>query len=249
MGELLGGAADRGELFLDYQPICNTDTGDISGVETLLRWHSGELGRISPADFIPVAERTGAIIEIGGWVLRQSIESMSGLLRRHSDFTLHVNVAPLQLFDPHLVGAVEKLLQSSAVSPSQLVLEITESAITGDASHAFATLTELRDIGVGLAIDDFGSGQSSLARLYSLPFTKLKIDKSIIDSVSATERGRVIVDSIVDMAHKLGLAVVAEGVESADQQDALRAIGCDKVQGFLLHKPISLMDLQSVVAA
>lgn len=232
-----------GQLRLVFQPICHAQTGVISEVEALLRWDDPDRGPISPADFIPIAEQSGLIVGLGEWVLRQACSIIASLHASGERVRLNVNVSPRQLADPGFADTVVCALADSGLAASSLVLEITESAIVGSGETLVAELQRLREIGVGLAVDDFGTGHSSLGRLHSLPFTTLKVDKSLIDGLGQGRGGDIIVDAVVGMAHALGLSVVAEGVEEEPQLARLRTLRCDLIQGFVLHRPLPLADL------
>lgn len=232
------------QLRLVYQPICQTGSGVITEVEALLRWDDPERGAISPADFIPVAEQSGLIVGLGEWVLRQACAAIATLNADGASVRLNVNVSPRQLADPGFADAVLAALAESGLVAGDLVLEITESAIVGSGETLVAELQRLREIGVGLAVDDFGTGHSSLGRLHSLPFTSLKVDKSLIDGLGEGRGGDIIVDAVVGMAHALGLTVVAEGVEEMHQLARLRDLKCDLIQGFVLHRPLPFGDLK-----
>ncbi|MBB1088326.1 EAL domain-containing protein [Lysobacter sp. SG-8] len=230
---------DRGELHLVFQPQLSLDEQRITGVEALLRWHSDEHGTISPAQFIPLAEETGMILEIGEWVLHQAC---SQLLRWRAqgfnDLTMAVNVSALQLLRGDLPRVVERVLRETGIPPGTLELELTESVIMANAEQTAATLGALRNLGVGLAVDDFGTGYSSLAYLKRLPLTSLKIDKEFIDDLSEGSDDAAITSTVIAMAHSLGLNVVAEGVEDVQQMQFLRENGCDEVQGYWLARPL-----------
>lgn len=230
---------DRGELRLVFQPKLSLATSRITGVEALLRWHSPEHGEISPAQFIPLAEESGLILEIGEWALR---EACSVLKRwRHNgldQLTMAVNVSALQLLRGNLPKTVARTLIESGVPAEQLQLELTESVIMANAEQTSATLQALRSIGVGLAIDDFGTGYSSLAYLKRLPINTLKIDKEFIDDLTHDPEDEAITSTVITMARSLGLTVVAEGVETVDQMRFLREQGCDEIQGYWLARPL-----------
>lgn len=244
MEERLRGALASGDqLRLVFQPICTADTRQITEVEALLRWDDPKRGPISPVEFIPVAEHCGVIVALGEWVLREACHTVAGLGPIGLGLRLNVNVSPRQLADPGFADVVARTLEHSGLPPAQLVLEITESVIVGSGETLTAELDRLRELGVGLAVDDFGTGHSSLARLHALPFTTLKIDKSLIDGIGGDRGGDIIIDAIIGMAHGLALSVVAEGVELPDQLDRLRDLGCDLIQGFLLHQPMAEPEL------
>ncbi|MEO7127032.1 MAG: EAL domain-containing protein [Nakamurella sp.] len=240
-------AATDGELRLVYQPICDADTTEVTEVEALLRWDDPVHGAISPADFIPVAEKCGLIVSLGAWVLREACRTIASVRDSDPTLRLSVNVSPQQLVDPGFADLVGAALNDTGLPADRLVLEITESAIAGSGEMLEAELDKLRGLGVGLSVDDFGTGHSSLARLHALPFTTLKIDKSLIDGIGDRDGGDIIVDAVVRMSHGLGLTVVAEGVEQPRQLIRLRQIGCDLIQGYLLHRPMPFEDLRAVL--
>jgi diguanylate cyclase (GGDEF)-like protein/PAS domain S-box-containing protein len=230
---------DRGELRLVFQPKLSLAHSRITGVEALLRWTSPEHGEISPAQFIPLAEESGMILDIGEWALR---EACSVLKRwRHNgldQLTMAVNVSALQLLRGNLPKTVARTLIESGVPAEQLQLELTESVIMANAEQTSATLQALRTIGVGLAIDDFGTGYSSLSYLKRLPINTLKIDKEFIGDLTHDPEDEAITSTVITMARSLGLTVVAEGVETADQMRFLRQHGCDEIQGYWLARPL-----------
>lgn len=241
--ERLREAEGTEQLSLVYQPICDAHTGEIVEVEALMRWWHPEAGQVSPAEFIPVAEQSGMILSLGAWALRRACHDIAGLNGRGRRLRVNVNVSPRQLADPGFADIVTSSLDSSGLPAERLTLEITEGAISGSNQTIADELEELRRLGVGLAVDDFGTGHSSLSRLHSLPFTTVKVDKSLIDGVAGVRGGDVIVHAVVGMAHGLGLMVVAEGVEQPEQLDRLRELGGDLIQGFLLHRPLPLHEL------
>ena len=241
--ERLRAAEGTDQLSLVYQPICDAHTGEILEVEALLRGRHPEAGQVSPAEFIPVAEQCGLILPLGAWALKTACRDIAGLGRCGRPVRLNVNVSPRQLADPGFSAVVAGALIASGLPAERLTLEITEGVIAASNQTIAAELEELRRLGVGLAVDDFGTGHSSLARLHSLPFTTVKVDKSLVDGVAGVRGGDVIVHAVVGMAHGLGLVVVAEGVEHQEQLDRLREIGGDLIQGFLLHRPMPLAEL------
>jgi len=236
-----------GEMSLAYQPLCEVDSGAIVEVEALLRWDDPQLGRVSPAEFIPVAEQSGLIVSLGEWVVRTACRDIADLTGARGPLRLNVNVSPRQLADSGFASVVAGALADSGLSADRLVLEITESVLVGSGETFNGELEQLRQIGVGLAVDDFGTGHSSLARLHALPFTTLKVDKSLIDGIGGAHGGDVIVDAVIGMAHGLEMSVVAEGVEHQHQLDRLQELGCDLIQGYLLHRPLSLGHLREVL--
>jgi EAL domain-containing protein (putative c-di-GMP-specific phosphodiesterase class I) len=211
------------------------------GVEALLRWQHPTLGPISPARFIPVAEQSGLIVEIGEWVLEEACrQAATWRAAGHTDFVMAVNLSPRQLSSPQLAATVETALRVNGVPPSALCLEITESAIMEHPEAAQRILQGLKALGVRLAIDDFGVGYSSLSHLkYLLPVDVIKIDKSFVDGLLESRDARAIITAIIQLAHALGVIAVGEGIETAEQADALRELGCHVAQGYHFAKPMA----------
>jgi diguanylate cyclase (GGDEF)-like protein/PAS domain S-box-containing protein len=232
-------ALERNQFVLHYQPKFNLASGQLVGVEALLRWNDPLTGLVPPARFIPVLEETGLIFEAGRWVIQQAIED-HGRWRRagYPDVRIAVNVSPLQLRDGSFATDIERYVCSNPYVSSGLELEITESLIMEDVKRSIAALQVIRAFGITIAIDDFGTGYSSLSQLAKLPVDTLKIDGSFIFDMSAAPAGLTLVSTIINLAHSLGLKVVAEGVEKEDQEEMLRRLACDEVQGYLYSKPI-----------
>jgi diguanylate cyclase (GGDEF)-like protein/PAS domain S-box-containing protein len=229
---------DRGELRLVFQPRLSLTTRRITGVEALLRWTSEDYGEIPPNQFIPLAEESGLILEIGEWVLLDACRT----LRRWQDagatgLTMAVNVSVLQLLRGDFGESVRRVLAETGVAPQALELELTESVLMANAEQAGAKLQALREMGVSLAIDDFGTGYSSLAYLKRLPITTLKIDKTFVTDLNRDPDDTAITTTVITMAHSLGLTVVAEGVETETQLRFLDHFRCDEVQGYWLSRP------------
>ena len=224
------------EFFLDYQAQCDTD-GVVFGCEALVRWHSAEFGLVSPADFIPVAEETGLIRDLGVRVLDMAVRQIARWRQQGRHLTLAVNLSPLQLESDNLVAHIEALLLAHAVPADALELEITESAIVGDHEHHAATLQRLAELGIQLAIDDFGTGYSSLAYLARLPVHRLKIDRAFVQALPDDSRNATICRTIIELGRMLDLTVLAEGIESREQADWLKVNGCQEFQGFLFGRP------------
>lgn len=220
-----------------YQPQLDLRDGRISGVEALVRWTHTSLGALTPDAFIPLLEQKGRIRDLTLHVMAQGLADAAGWGERGPPLSLAVNVSALLLSDTGFVRAVRDLLERSAFPPERLTLEITESAAMSDPAAAIASLESWRSLGVGISIDDYGTGQSSLSYLQKLPATEIKIDKSFVASVAEDPRNAVMVRSTIAMAHELGLAVVAEGVEDEACLDQLRAMRCDTVQGYLIGRP------------
>jgi diguanylate cyclase (GGDEF)-like protein len=240
-------ALERRELSLHYQPKMALRAGRAVGVEALLRWHHPERGSISPADFIPVAEETGLIVPIGAWVLEQAAsQAASWRARTGVSVPVAVNLSARQLVDHRLTEVVADVLGATGAVPDDLILEITESAVLQDAESASHQLNALRTMGVRIAVDDFGTGYSSLSYLQRLPIDELKIDRSFVQRIGDRSTG-AIVGSIVDLAHAIGLTVVAEGIETEDQLSRLVDLDCDEGQGFFLGRPRPWADTARVL--
>jgi diguanylate cyclase (GGDEF)-like protein/PAS domain S-box-containing protein len=234
-------ALEQGQFCLHYQPIIALEGRRIVGFEALLRWQHPQRGLVSPSEIIPVAEETGLIVPLGWWVLRTACRQMADWQARYRPdppLTMAVNFSSRQLLQPNLVHQVEGVLRETGLDPRCLKLEITESAIIDGPEHAAALLARLRALGVRVAIDDFGTGYSSLSYLHRFPIDTLKIDRSFVQQLRDGHRSEI-VDTIVTMAHRLALDVVAEGIETDEQHAQLRALRCEYGQGFLFHMPVS----------
>jgi diguanylate cyclase len=226
------------QLFLLYQPKIDLKNGLIAGLEVLTRWQHPELGLIPPDEFIPVAERTGLIIPLTLWVLHQSLLQCRAWNDMGIDTGIAVNLSMWNLEAQELPDQIVGLTKSIGMPADKLELEITESAIMGDPQRTMRTLTLIRDLGVRFTIDDFGTGYSSLAHLRKLPVTGMKIDKSFVQNMESDRDNAVIVRSIIDLAHNLGLKVTAEGVETQEAKDMLVGFECDEAQGYYYSYPI-----------
>jgi EAL domain-containing protein (putative c-di-GMP-specific phosphodiesterase class I) len=225
---------ENGEFVLHYQPEMQISTSRMIGVEALLRWDHPSRGLLLPGDFLPVAEETGLIFSIERWVLREACRQMRSWQERFptdSTLTVSVNLSPRHFMHPNLVGEVYRVLEETQLPPESLILEIKESALQDDALAAGVTLQALKKLGVKLAVDNFGTGFSSVSYLKSFPLDKLKIDRSFTANLQADE-DRPIVEAMVSLAHALNLTVVAEGVETARQLMHLKGMNCDEAQGF-----------------
>ncbi|MCJ2072857.1 EAL domain-containing protein [Methylobacterium sp. J-030] len=227
-------AVSRGELELVYQPQTRIETGAVMGFEALLRWHHPERGSVSPALFVPIAEETGAILEIGAFVLHEACRTAA---LWPQPLAIAVNVSAVQLHNPHFVQFVHGALFESGLAPERLEIEITETALIRDPARALLTLRQLKALGVRIAMDDFGTGYSSLSNLRSFPFDRIKIDSSFIKAVHSNPQGAAIVRSVLGLGRGLGLAVVAEGVETDEELSFLAAEHCTIAQGYLLGRP------------
>jgi diguanylate cyclase (GGDEF)-like protein/PAS domain S-box-containing protein len=235
----LRNALERGEFELHYQPKLDLDSGGIVGVEALLRWHSQTLGAVSPAKFIPVAEEMGLIVPIGDWVLRTACtQGRAWLQQGLAPLTMAVNLSPRQLRDPKLIDKIGSVLRESGFPAERLELELTEGLIMDNVAGNRDTLAAIRSLGVSLSIDDFGTGYSSLAYLAQLPVQTLKIDRAFIAALDDGPNAVALVTAIMTLAHSLKLSVVAEGVETAAQQDLLAQLQCDQIQGYFFSRPV-----------
>ena len=245
----LRGAVERREFVLLYQPQADLRTGRVLGVEALIRWRHPTRGTVSPATFIPLAEETGLIVPIGDWVLNEACRQLRDW--RHAGLhalSVGVNVSARQITDGSLAGRVSRALQAHGVAAASLDLEVTESLIMGDMERAVATMRELHELGVQLSIDDFGTGYSSLSALRHFPVGRLKIDRSFITDLATDEDGRAVVGAIISLGQKMGLRVIAEGVETIEQMAFLRDNHCDEVQGYYLSKPVVAAAIPAVIA-
>jgi diguanylate cyclase (GGDEF)-like protein len=236
-------AVDEDELVLLYQPIATTGDAHELHAETLVRWWHPTRGLVSPSEFIPFAEQTGYIRAITQWVMAHAIAQCSAWRREGLAMNVSINISARDLSDPELPDRFGTMLRKHGCSPSWITLELTESAILDDPDNALENLRRLHDLGCRLAIDDYGTGYSSLAYLRRLPVHELKIDKSFIVGMAHNSDDAVIVRSTIDLAHNLGLTVVAEGVEDEATLERLRALGCDRVQGYLMSRPLAVADV------
>ena len=231
-------AIDNNELFLAYQPKIDLAAGRVVGVEALSRWQHPKLGLIPPDQFIPMAERTGFIKPLTMWGLDAALNQSRSWPEQGLEIPVAVNVSARTLQDMNLPDRINELLKGHGVTPARLELEITESVIMANPAHALEILTRISHMGVALYIDDFGTGYSSLSYLKKLPVTTIKIDKSFVIHMIASANDATIVRSTIDLAHDLGLKVVAEGVEDSDIWDSLVELGCDVAQGYYMSRPL-----------
>jgi len=243
-------ALDRGELVVHYQPTVQVASGAIRGFEALVRWQHPRRGMLGPMEFIPLAEETGLIIDIGRWVLSQACRQAFEWQQAYAPtLTIAVNVSARQLRDRSLVADVRDALRASGLTAESLTLEITESILMDNSDAAIGRLHELKALGVRLAIDDFGTGYSSLNYLRALPVDIVKIDKVFIDGVESDREARGLIEAILSMAATLDLQAVAEGVESLDQAIRLEQLGSPLVQGFYYAQPLSADAAESLMSA
>jgi diguanylate cyclase (GGDEF)-like protein len=238
-------ALDKDEFVLHYQPKVNLHSGEITGVEALIRWNDPQTGLVPPDMFIPILEETGLIYDVGLWALQQALRDYL----RWRDAGLHavriaVNVSPLQMRHPRFIAMIEQIVASDSRAGQGLELEITEGMIMADMPQAISSLQAIRALGISIAIDDFGTGFSSLGYLSKLPIDTLKIDRMFITDMATDQQGLSLVSTIITLAHSLQLKVVAEGVETEEQSHLLRLLKCDEMQGFLFSKPLAVAALQ-----
>lgn len=228
------------QVFVQYQPQVSLVTGQVLGVEALARWNHPEYGMVSPAEFIPIAEDSRLISELGRQVLRSACQQLAAwsTALHGRPFSMTVNVSPRQLSDPDFIAEVQTIVQQTGVSLTSLCLELTESALTNSESEVIKTLNQLHQMGIYVAIDDFGTEYSSLARLRDLPIEVLKIDRSFIDGLGTEAGDTAIVSSILSLAFATGKHVIAEGIERVEQALALRSMGCGVAQGYLFSRPV-----------
>ena len=231
---------EKSELFLEYQPQLDVRRGHIFGVEALVRWQCGRLGLIRPDRFIHLAEETGLIVPMGEWILREACREFQGWRKQWTGLTsLSVNLSAVQLRQPGLLAMVERVLTETGMGRGSLILEITESALVSNPEEAITTLNALSRLGVGVSIDDFGTGYSSLSYLKRFPVSELKIDRSFVDGLASNADDVAIAQAVIALAHSLNLDVIAEGVETAEQLSVIERLGCHRVQGYYIGRPMS----------
>ena len=240
-------AIEKNELEAHYQPKVDISSNKLIGMEVLIRWRHHAFGLISPLDFIPIAEESGLIVEIGEWVLREACTQTKAWQDDGYKLDIAVNVSAGQ-FDSKLAETVRRIISETGLAATCLNLEMTESAIVKNADFAIKTLIDLKAIGIKISIDDFGTGYSSLGQLKNLPIDVLKIDKSFIDDITTNHDDAALVRAIISLAHNLRLKVVAEGVETEEQLQFLNLLRCDEYQGYLFSKPLPPDDFSRLLA-
>jgi EAL domain-containing protein (putative c-di-GMP-specific phosphodiesterase class I) len=237
--EVLRHAIDANEIYVNYQPQISTNNDKMVGFEALMRIQSKKMGQLSPKEFIPIAEESSQIVELGEWILREactfnkSLESMG-----YNDLIVSVNISSVQMKRTGFIDMVGSILEETGLNPNRLELEITESIIVSSISDVSSLLKGLQDIGVRISLDDFGTGYSSLNYLTNMPINTLKIDKTFVDNISISKKDSCIADAIISLAHSIDLEVIAEGVESPEQLKVLRNKKCDIIQGYIFSKPL-----------
>lgn len=241
-------ALERDEFFLNYQPQLSMDGSKVIGVEALLRWRHPELGLVSPAEFIPLAEANGLIVGIGNWVLWTAAKQMRAWIDDGLEpMVMAVNLSAVQFRQANLSALVTEVLEQTALEPEYLELELTESVAMNDPVKAIAVMKSLHDLGVHMSIDDFGTGYSSLSYLKQFKVYKIKIDQSFVRDIATDADDRAIVSAIVQMARSMGFRTIAEGVETVEQRDFLLTQWCDEAQGYLFSRPLSADELATFV--
>ncbi|RDE22475.1 EAL domain-containing protein [Motiliproteus coralliicola] len=239
-------ALENDELYLEYQPLIDLNSGKVCTVEALLRWNNPTLGQIPPSRFIPLAEATGLILPIGDWVIREALTQLSQWEQQGlNDFKLSVNISPRQFSNPTLSRTIAEQLQSHEISGDRLELEVTENLLMRNQQETKKTLNQLRELGISLALDDFGTGYSSLSYLKSFPFDTLKIDRCFIKDLLEHPQDQALVNATLTLADGLGLNTVGEGVETAEQRDYLLQHGLKVAQGYLYSRPLSPEQLEN----
>jgi diguanylate cyclase (GGDEF)-like protein/PAS domain S-box-containing protein len=250
LGAQLPAAIDRDELVLEYQPIVELSSDRVYGVEALVRWQHPQRGLLGPGQFVPLAEENGAIVALGDWVLRAALDQLAEWDRHPATagLSISVNISAHQLDQDGFVARVAALLRHSHVDPARLLLELTESTVVADPGSAAHNLMALRELGVRLAVDDFGTGVSGLSQLRSFPLDVLKIDRSFVNGIEADAAKLDLVRGIIQLADTLDLAVVAEGIERPEQRDCLRALSTTYGQGYLFSRPLAPGQLARLLA-
>lgn len=236
----LQAALQNNEMEVHYQPQLGTDKRNLCGFEALLRWNHPVRGRVPPNDFIPVAERTGFIHTLGKWVMETACKEAA---RWEPHLKIAVNLSPIQFHSTNLIGNVVGALEKSGLDPERLELEITESVLLGNNDQTLDILKELKEVGIQLAMDDFGTGYSSLGNLRGVPFDKLKIDQSFLRDITTDKDALAIVEFVIGLGRRLRMTIIAEGVETEEQFNYMRQLGCDQVQGYFISRPVSVEGL------
>jgi predicted signal transduction protein with EAL and GGDEF domain len=235
-------AIKQEQFILYYQPKINFDTGQVCGAEALIRWRHPELGMIPPDEFISIAEKSGLIRQVSEWVINQALQDCSRWRSKGHDVGVSVNISAINLNDKDLSKNIQASLVKWSVHPGYLILELTESSIMSNPTYALTVLKNLNAMGIGLSIDDFGTGHSSLAYIKKLPVTEIKIDKSFVNQMSENNSEEAIIRSIVILARYLNISLVVEGVEDKASYDRLNKIGCEIAQGYFIAKPMPVDD-------
>ena len=243
LADILSHVIDKNEIYLQYQPQVNVESGQVTGYEALMRIESELVGFISPAEFIPIAEETGIINILGEWALIEACNFNQVLIKSgFGPLRVSVNVSTTQLKDDHLIDIIKSIPEKTGMDLKHLEIEITESVLMNSFEHNLKLINQMKELGCSIALDDFGTGYSSFNYLTQIPIDTLKIDKSFIDGICSNEKDRCIADSIINLAHKMDISVVAEGVEDNEQLQILQNQFCDTLQGYLFSKPLNSTD-------
>lgn len=243
LADILSHVIDKNEIYLQYQPQVNVESGQVTGYEALMRIESELVGFISPAEFIPIAEETGIINILGEWALIEACNFNQVLIKSgFGPLRVSVNVSTTQLKDDHLIDIIKSIPEKTGMDLKHLEIEITESVLMNSFEHNLKLINQMKELGCSIALNDFGTGYSSFNYLTQIPIDTLKIDKSFIDGICSNEKDRCIADSIIDLAHKMDISVVAEGVEDNEQLQILQNQFCDTLQGYLFSKPLNSTD-------
>ncbi len=242
--QALHDSTEKQLIKLFYQPFFNTKTGELAGFEALMRIDHPELGSISPAEFIPVAEESGAITKLGAWALAEACREAASW---PTHLTVAVNISPEQFYSGTLLTDVHNALELSSFPAYRLELEITEGTMLKDSEMVMSQLNALRDMGCAIVLDDFGTGYSSLSYLWKFPFSKLKVDRSFVQALDDTHLVRGMLKSIIDLSRNLGLKVTAEGIETQQHISVLREFNCDFIQGYLTGKPANATEIAAII--
>ena len=244
-------ALEHQEFSLEYQPIISLKNNSLAGFEALIRWQHPQQGLISPIDFIPLAEDTGLIVAIGDWVITQACQQLADWQQKYADFPgiadlkVSVNVASQQFQKKDFVNKLDQVLTQTSLNPNCLRLEITERVLIDSEINTQKTLSDIRKRKIKLSIDDFGTGYSSLSYLHRLPIDNLKIDRSFVNSINSSSDSLEIIKTIITLAHNLNMDAIAEGVETGEQLQKLRSMGCEFAQGYFLSRPLDVHNIES----
>jgi EAL domain-containing protein (putative c-di-GMP-specific phosphodiesterase class I) len=237
-------AIDRRQLELHYQPVIDLRQNAITGFEALARWHHPTKGEVSPGTFIPVAEDCGLILPLGEWALTEACRTA---MQWPDHLKVAVNLSPVQLANPGLVGTIARILAETGLQPGRLALEITERIFLENSENTLSVLHELKRLGIQISLDDFGTGYSSLSYLRSFPFDTIKIDRTFVSDLGEDAGSSIIVQAVILIAGSLGIRTVAEGVETKLQQQFLKTLGCDEVQGYLFSPAVAVTRIPTLI--
>ena len=244
----LKSAVYRKSFEVYYQPQFDLETGKLRGAEALVRMRDEDGKIVSPAQFIPIAEKNGSIFTIGSWIMEESIRTFSMIHKKYQvDYILSLNISAVQFEKPDFVSVLMGYLKQYDVPPELIELELTESILIDDLNQIIEKMHLLREYGIKISLDDFGTGYSSLSYLKGLPIDTLKIDKSFVDTVTNDPVTRTIIESIINLTKQLGFETIAEGVETEEQYKYLKTVQCDNIQGFLLGKPMTASDFENMI--